>query len=182
MRAHSGIGHAAWYVALAERARPELRAREARTWLERLDAEQANAAGGARAPARVRGRRRCAAAVGCDLAVLADTGSLDRGPALPAPRASRSAATLEPERLVNAFWGGAILALWQGDVDEGEQLATASWRSRRLRSCRGHVCGAIHLLAIAACSGEIATGRARCTRSRWRSLAAVATIGWSRSR
>ncbi len=34
--------HAAWYVELAERARPELRAREARRWLERLDSEQAN--------------------------------------------------------------------------------------------------------------------------------------------
>ena len=31
---------------------------------------------------------------------------------------------LEPERLVDSLWGGAILALWQGDIDEGEQLAS----------------------------------------------------------
>ena len=34
--------HAACYVALGERARPELRATGAREWLDRLDAEQAN--------------------------------------------------------------------------------------------------------------------------------------------
>src|SRR5262249_35326571 len=34
--------HAAWYVALAERARPELRTWGAREWLDRLDAEHAN--------------------------------------------------------------------------------------------------------------------------------------------
>ncbi len=143
-------GHAAWYVELAERARPELRAREARRWLERLDSEQANlraalehllergnADGALRLSGAIwpywqtrghwtEGRRYLAAAV----ALGAD---------------------LEPERLVNSLWGGSILALWQGDVDEGERLGSRILEISKTAVEQEHVYSvAIHLLAIIA--------------------------------
>ena len=101
--------HAAWYVELAERARPELRAREARTWLERLDAEHAN--------------------LRAALEHLLESGDADgalrlsgaiwpywqtRGHWTEGRRYLTAAvalgADLEPERLVNSLWGGSILA------------------------------------------------------------------------
>jgi tetratricopeptide (TPR) repeat protein len=143
-------GHAAWYVELAERARPELRAREARTWLERLDSELANlraalehllesgnADGALRLSGAIwpywqtrghwtEGRRYLAAAV----ALGAD---------------------LEPERLVNSLWGGSLLALWQGNVDEGEQLGSRILAISKTAVEQEHVHEvAIHLLAIVA--------------------------------
>jgi predicted ATPase/class 3 adenylate cyclase/Tfp pilus assembly protein PilF len=143
-------GHAAWYVELAERARPELRAREAQRWLERLDSERANlrtalehllesgdADGALRLSGAIwpywqtrghwtEGRRYLAAAV----ALGAD---------------------LEPERLVNPLWGGSILALWQGDVDEGERLGSRILEISKTAVEQEHVYSvAIHLLAIVA--------------------------------
>jgi len=142
--------HAAWYIELAERARPELRAREARTWLERLDSEHANlrasldhllVSGNADGALRLsgaiwpywqtrghwtEGRRYLAAAVGL---------GADR----------------DPELLVNSLWGGSILAQWQGDVDEGEQLASRILEISKTAVDQEHVYEvAIHLLAIAA--------------------------------
>ncbi len=142
--------HAAWYIELGERAHPELRAREARTWLERLDAEHANlraalehllesgnADGALRLSGAIwpywqtrghwtEGRRYLAAAV----ALGAD---------------------LDPERLVNSLWGGSILALWQGDIDEGEQLASRILEISKTAVDQERVYEvAIHLLAIVA--------------------------------
>jgi predicted ATPase len=142
--------HAAWYIELGERAHPELRAREARTWLERLDAEHANlraalehllesgdADGALRLSGAIwpywqtrghwtEGRRYLAAAV----ALGAD---------------------LDPERLVNSLWGGSILALWQGDIDEGEQLASRILEISKTAVDQDRVYEvAIHLLAIVA--------------------------------
>ena len=74
--------HAAWYAELGEQARPELRARQGREWLDRLGAEHANLRAALdRLFAGARGGR--AAPVRSDLVVLADTWTLDRGPALP---------------------------------------------------------------------------------------------------
>ena len=142
--------HAAWFVDLGERAHPELRAREARTWLERLDAEHANlraalehllesgdADGALRLAGAIwpywqtrgywtEGRRYLSAAV----ALGAD---------------------LEPERLVNSLWGGSILAQWQGDIDEGEQLASRILEISKTAADQEHLYSvAIHLLAIVA--------------------------------
>jgi predicted ATPase/Tfp pilus assembly protein PilF len=142
--------HAAWFIELGERARPELRAREARTWLARLDAEHANlraalehllqsgnADGALRLSGAIwpywqtrghwtEGRRYLAAAVALGTA-------------------------LEPERLVNSLWGGSILAQWQGDIDEGEQLASRILEISKTAMDQEHVYEvAIHLLAIAA--------------------------------
>ena len=142
--------HAAFYIDLGERARPELRAREARTWLERLDAEHANlraaiehllgsgdADGALRLAGAIwpywqtrgywtEGRRYLSAAV----ALGAD---------------------LEPERLVNSLWGGSILAQWQGDIDEGEQLGSRILEISQTAVAQEHLYAvAIHLLAIVA--------------------------------
>ena len=60
-------------------------------------------------------------------------------------------ADLEPERLFGSLWGGAILALWQGDIDEGEQLASRILEISRAAADREYVYSvAIHLLAIVA--------------------------------
>ena len=143
-------GHAAWYVELAERARPELRAREARTWLERLDSEHAN--------------------LRAALEHLLESGDADgalrlsgaiwpywqtRGHWTEGRRYLTAAvalgADLEPERLVNSLWGGSILALWQGDIDEGEQLASRILEISKTAVEQEHVYAvAIHLLAIVA--------------------------------
>ena len=143
-------GHAAWYVEFAERARPELRAREARTWLERVDAEHAN--------------------LRAALEHLLESGDADgalrlsgaiwpywqtRGHWTEGRRYLTAAVALggdlEPERLVNSLWGGTILALWQGDIDEGEQLASRILEISKTAAEQEHVYSvAIHLLAIVA--------------------------------
>ena len=49
------------------------------------------------------------------------------------------------------MWGGAILALWQGDIDEGEQLASRILEISKTAAEQEHVYSvAIHLLAIVA--------------------------------
>jgi predicted ATPase/Tfp pilus assembly protein PilF len=142
--------HAEWYTALGERARPELRARGAREWLDRLDAEHAN--------------------VRVSLDYLLQSGNADgalrlsgavwpywqtRGHWTEGRRYLTAAVTLgadlEPERLVGSLWGGAILALWQGDIDEGEQLASRILEISKTAAEQEHVYSvAIHLLAIVA--------------------------------
>ncbi len=142
--------HAAWFVDLGERAHPELRAREARTWLERLDAEHAN--------------------LRAALEQLLESGDADgalrlagaiwpywqtRGYWTEGRRYLSAAvalgADLEPERLVNSLWGGSILAQWQGDIDEGEQLASRILEISKTAADQEHLYSvAIHLLAIVA--------------------------------
>jgi predicted ATPase/Tfp pilus assembly protein PilF len=142
--------HAAWYVELVERARPELRAWEARAWLERLDAEHAN--------------------LRAALEHLLDSGDADgalrlsgaiwpywqsRGHWSEGRRYLTAAVTLgadlDPERLVDSLWGGSILAQWQGDSDEGEQLASRILEISKTAVEQEHLHAvAIHLLAIVA--------------------------------
>jgi tetratricopeptide (TPR) repeat protein len=58
---------------------------------------------------------------------------------------------LDPERLVNSLWGGSILAQWQGDFDEGEQLGLRILEISKTAVEQEHVYSvAIHLLAIVA--------------------------------
>ena len=152
-------GHAAWYVALAERARPELRSREARTWLERLDAEQAK---------RVQRSSICWRAVTpmvrCGSRVRSGcTGrreGLDRGPRFLAAALSLGGDT-EPARLVNALSGAAFLALWQGEVDEGEELADRLFDLSEHAELEHGKAIAIDVLAIVARQRETETRRVR---------------------
>ena len=123
-----------FYVALGERARPELRARGAREWLDRLDVEHAN--------------------VRASLEHLLESGDADgalrlsgaiwlywqtRGHWTEGRRFLTAAvalgADLEPERLVDSLWGGALLALWQGDIRR--RRAAGVPRARDLEDCGG---------------------------------------------
>jgi predicted ATPase/Tfp pilus assembly protein PilF len=142
--------HAAFCVALGERARPELRARGAREWLDRLDAEHAN--------------------VRAALEHLLESGDADgalrlsgaiwpywqtRGHSTEGRRYLTAAvalgADLEPERLVNSLWGGGLLAQWPGDIDEGEQFGSRILEISKTAVEQEHVYSvAIHLLAIVA--------------------------------
>ena len=142
--------HAGVYVALGERARPELRARGAREWLDRLDAEHAN----------VRASLEHLLASGDADGALRLSGAIwmywqTRGHWTEGRRALTAALALggglKPERLVNSLWGGAILALWQGDIDEGERLASRILEISKTAADEEHVYSvAIHLLAIVA--------------------------------
>ena len=142
--------HAAWYVALGERARPELRAREARSG-STVSTPSTRTCGQRSSICWRAGTRtaRCGCRVrsGCT-GRRGGTGPRDGACS---PRRLRSAVTPNPARLVDALWGAAILALWQGDVDEGEQLADRLLElSRAALGCERGEAVAIHVLAIVA--------------------------------
>jgi len=141
--------HAAWYVALGERARPELEARRGPEWLDRLDAEQANL------------RATLESLLACEDKVralqLADAIWLfwaQRGHWTEGRRFVTSALALggdvDPELLLGGYWGAAILALWQGDVDEGEEWATRALELARDSGSARAEALAVHTLATAA--------------------------------
>jgi predicted ATPase/Tfp pilus assembly protein PilF len=142
--------HAAWYVEFAERARPELRTREARTWLERLDSEQANlraALDHLMQSGDVAGALRLTGAIWLYWQTRGDWTEGRRYLAA----AVALGADLDPELLVDSLWGGTILALWQDDVDEGERLASRILEISKASVNQQHVYSiAIHLLAIIA--------------------------------
>jgi tetratricopeptide (TPR) repeat protein len=142
--------HATWYIEFAERAQPELRAREARSWLQRLDSEHAN----------LRAALDHLLESGDADGALRLSGALwpywqTRGNWTEGRRYLSAAVALgvdlEPERLVDSLWGGSILALWQGDIDEGERLALRLLGISKPSDDhkRGYTV-AIHLLAIVA--------------------------------
>ena len=142
--------HAAFYVALCERARPHLRSGEAREWLDRLDAEQANVR------ASLENLFDRADADGA----LRLTGAfwpywLTRGQWIEGRRLLTTAVALGDdlvsEQLVSSLWGGGLLALFQGDVDEGERLASRILEiSKTATEPEFAYSVAIHLLAIVA--------------------------------
>jgi predicted ATPase/class 3 adenylate cyclase len=144
--------HATYYVSLAERARPELRGREATTWLDRLDAEHANVRV---AFTRLLERRDAQGALRLSGAIWPYWQT--RGHWTEGRRLLNAAVVLgdhqrvEPERLVDSLWGGSFLALWQGDVLEGEGLASRILEISTTTAEQEHVYAvAIHLLAIVA--------------------------------
>jgi len=141
--------HAAWYVALGEQARPELRAREARKWLDRLEAENANL------------RAALEHLLACEDAdaALRLSGAIwlywqTRGHWTEGRRFLAAALSLtgdvEPRRLVDSLWGAALLALWQGDPDEGEEWAGRLLELSRQAGLEHGVSLAIHMFGIAA--------------------------------
>ena len=141
--------HAAWYVALGEQARPELRAREARKWLDRLEAENANL------------RAALEHLLACEDAdaALRFSGAIwlywqTRGHWTEGRRFLAAALSLtgdvEPRRLVDSLWGAALLALWQGDPDEGEEWAGRLLELSRQAGLEHGVSLAIHMFGIAA--------------------------------
>jgi predicted ATPase len=142
--------HAAWYVEFAERARPELRAREARTWLERVDADHANVRAALEHLLETKDAEGALRLAGAVWPYWQTRGHWTEG-----RRYMRAAVALgedlESEHLVNSLWGGSILAQWQGDSDEGEQLGLRILEISKSAADQEHVYSvAIHLLAIVA--------------------------------
>jgi non-specific serine/threonine protein kinase len=118
-------------------------------WLERLDAEQAN----------VRAALDYLLACGDADAALRLSGAVwghwqSRGHWTEGRRFLAAALALggdaEPARLVDALWGAAFLALWQGDVDAGEELANRLLDISQQAGLERGKSAAIHVLAIVA--------------------------------
>jgi len=165
--------HAAWYVALGERARPELQARRGREWHDRLDAEHAN----------LRAALEHLLASQDTESVLRLTGAVwmfwaTRGHWTEGRRFLAAALALNgdvnPELLIDAYWGAAILAIWQGDVDEGEQWAMDLLELSRKEDLLRAEAVAVHTLAMAAPDGD----RARTLYEESLVLARRADDGW----
>ena len=142
--------HAAFYVALAERARPMVRGSQARAWNDRLDVEHANVQSSLEHLVKTENADGALRLSGSIWPYWQTRGYWTEG------RRSLAAALAlgedaEPDLLVNALWGGALLALWQSDVDEGERLASRILELSETAVDREHAYAvAVHLLAIAA--------------------------------
>jgi predicted ATPase len=141
--------HAAWYVELGEHARPELHARQGREWLDRLDAEQANLRASLEHLLACEDKDGALQLSGAIWQYWATRGYWTEG-----RRFLGSALALDgdvqPQHLVDALWGAAVLSLWQGDVDDGEQWATRMLElSRKAGLSLGEAVG-LHTLAMAA--------------------------------
>jgi tetratricopeptide (TPR) repeat protein len=144
--------HAAWHVALGVRAHPELYARRGPDWLDRLDAERANLRASLDhllASEDGDGALRLSGAIWLWWA--------QRGYWTEGRRYLTSALALgsdaHPERLVDAFWGAAVLAIWQGDIVEGEHWATRLLELSRTAGLRLGEAVGVHTLAMAAAVG-----------------------------
>jgi predicted ATPase len=141
--------HAAWYIVLGERAQPELWARRGREWYDRLDAEHANLRAALEHLLACRDRESALRLSGAIWVYWGTRGHWTEG------RRFLSAAValdgdVHPERLVEAFWGAAVLAIWQDDIDDGEQWAMQLLElSRKAALPRAEAVG-VHTLAMAA--------------------------------
>ena len=114
--------HASWYAALGERARPELRARQGREWLDRLAAEHANlraALDRRLSQGDAEGALRLSGAIWL---YWQTRGHWTEGRRYLAEAVARGR-DVEPELLIDPLWGAAILALWQGDIADGDAKA-----------------------------------------------------------
>jgi predicted ATPase len=168
--------HAAWFVALGERARPEVEARRGPEWLDRLAAEHANLRASLEHLLACEDEDRALQLVGGIWLYWAQRGHWTEGRRF-LTAALALGGDVRPERLVDAYWGAAILAMWQGDVDDGETGRRARWSSRGKRDCRAERPSACIRSRWPRRSAEIGTRPARCTRSRWCSPGAWTTVG-----
>ncbi len=137
--------HASWYAQLGEQARPELRARQGREWLDRLGAEHAN----------LRAALDRQLSRGDAEGALLLSGAIwlywqTRGHWAEGRRYLAEAVALgqdvEPELLIDPLWGAAILALWQGDIGDGDAKAArlleiAPVAGQRAASTAHHILG-----------------------------------------
>ena len=146
--------HAAWYIALGEQARPELHARRGPEWLDRLEAEHANLRAAYEhlmARGDVNGALQLA---GATWTFWVTRGHWTEGRRLIAPAIAHNDG-VEPRRLVDGLWGAAILAIWQGDVGEGESHASRLLElSRQHGLAYGEAVGLHTLGMVAAHRGE----------------------------
>ncbi len=139
---------AAWYLALGERARPELWARRGREWHDRLDAEQANLRAALEHLLACQDRESALRLSGAIWMYWGTRGHWTEG-----RRFLSSALALDgdvnPELVVDGFWGAAVLAIWQDDIDDGERWAMQLLElSREAALPRAEAVG-VHTLAMA---------------------------------
>jgi predicted ATPase len=140
--------HAAWYVALGERAKPELLARRGREWHDRLDAEHANLRASLEHLIARQDKESALRLAGAIWLYWATRGHWTEGRRLLASSLTLDG-DVDPELLIDAIWGAAILAIWQDDVDEGKQWATQLLElSREAGLPRAEAVG-VHTLAMA---------------------------------
>jgi predicted ATPase len=141
--------HAAWYTVLGERAAPELHRGEGREWLDRLEAEHANLRAALEHLVACRNGRGALRLVASICHYWTVRGHWTEG-------RQSLAATLavgadgDPEDLIEALWGAAILAVWQGEPDEGERCARRILELAEQNGLRRGEAIGLHLLAIAA--------------------------------
>jgi len=176
--------HAAWFVALGERARPEVEARRSAEWLDRLDAEQANLRAALDHLIANDDRDRALRLAGAVWQYWAMRGHWVEG-----RRYLVSVLALEgdaqPQLSFDAAWGASVLALWQDDLEEGER-----WARRMLETAQqtGYARGqaiAVHTLAMAAAEPgpahmlyEEAIVLARTVEDDWLLSAALNNVGY----
>ena len=127
--------HAAWCIALGEQAQPELRARHSREWLDRLADEHANLRA-ALDHLLERGNAEGAFRLCGSIWLYWQTrGHWTEGRRY-IDRVISRGENVEPEVQVDAVWGGAILAIWQGDLEDGEAKAARLWELSATREDR----------------------------------------------
>jgi predicted ATPase len=165
--------HAAWYVALGERARPELQARRGREWHDRLDAEHANLRAALERLLASQDTESVLRLTGAVWMFWATRGHWTEGRRFLAAALALNG-DVNPELLIDAYWGAAILAIWQGDVDEGEQWAMDLLELSRKEDLLRAEAVAVHTLAMAAPDGD----RARTLYEESLVLARRADDGW----
>jgi tetratricopeptide (TPR) repeat protein len=141
--------HADWYLALGGRAGPELHTRQAREWLDRLEAEHANLRAALEHFVE-RGESEAALRLAASIwHYWATRGHWTEGRRLLAAVLAMDG-DKEPRHLVEALWGAAIFGVWQGELDEGEVCALRILElAQQVGLPRGEAIG-IHLLAIVA--------------------------------
>jgi predicted ATPase len=122
--------HVAWYTALGERAGPELRERNGREWLDRLEAEHANLRSSLEHLVASADRDAALRLVAPVWHYWAIRGHYTEGRRLLAAILALPG-DADPEYLIEAMWGAAIMAAWQGDFDECER-----WGLRMLELAR----------------------------------------------
>ena len=169
--------HAAWYVELGERARPELRAREARDVARAARRRAREPPGGARAPARERDADGALRLAGAIWPYWQTRGHWTEGRRYLAAAVALGG-DLEPERLVNSLWGG----IDPRPCGRATSTKVSSWRHASSRSRRPRRNRSTSMRWRSTClrssrpDGVIVTGRWRCSRSRSRSAVAGATL------
>jgi predicted ATPase len=151
--------HSAWYVALGERAGPELRRRHGREWLDRLEADHANLRTALEHLIACGDRETALRFVAPVWHYWAIRGHWTEGRRLLSAILAMSGES-DPGRLFEAMWSAGILSIWQGDFDEAE-----GWAARMLElagptgSRRGEAIGHQVRGIVADDRGDLETAR-----------------------
>ena len=152
--------HAAWYMALGERAGPRLRTGDGREWLDQLELEHANmrtALDHLVSSGRADGALRLAASIWHYWAIR---GHWTEGRRVFETLLAQDADG-EPEDVVEALWGIAIFANWQGEVGVSDACAVRMLELARQHGLqRGEAIGTHVLAFLPHVRGELDQARA----------------------